>query len=183
MWDMMEINKNDKVDADDICNTILRYGKTVLTSGVFRQTASQPHHVHGMVLQHTINVCVVSLWLSSQLKSRGIDVCEKDLIQAALCHDLGMVGRDSKYADTVGSWKDHPKESARIARELIPDLSPEAEEMIASHMWPLAGSLPRSNEAMILCIADKYASMAEWKSWLTKHRIASRIKALLEEKK
>ena len=47
-------------------------------------------------------------------------------------------------------------------------------------MWPLAGSAPRSNAAMLLCIADKYASMADWSSWLTKQKFASRIKKLLE---
>jgi hypothetical protein len=35
---------------------------------------------------------------------------------------------------------------------------------------------------MLLCIADKYASMADWKSWLTKHRFASRIKEELDLK-
>ena len=169
------------MEENEILGPIFEYGKDVLYSDIFKQAASETHHLHGTVLEHTINVCVVAMRLCRQLKNRGIKVHEKDLIQAALCHDLGMVGRDIKYKDTIDSWKDHPKESARIAREMVPDLSDEAEEMVLSHMWPMAGSPPRSNEAMILCIADKYASMAEWKSWLTKHRFASRIKAYLDD--
>ncbi len=171
----------DKSEENEICGAIIKYGKDVLNSSVFRQAASQAHHVHGTVLDHTLNVCVVSLRLCRQLKNRGIKVNEKDLVQAALCHDLGMVGRDSKYKDNLNSWEAHPAESARIARSLIPDLSEEAEEIIRSHMWPLAGSLPASNEGMLLCIADKYASMADWKSWVTRHRFAPRIKKRLEE--
>jgi len=173
--------QDDTLKEDDICKTILAYGKEILDSDVFRKAASQTHHIRGTVQEHTINVCIISLWLCRQLKSRGIRVNEKDLVQAALCHDLGMVGREDKYEDTVGSWREHPKESARIAGELLPDLSEEAKEIIHSHMWPLSGSPPRSNEAMILCIADKYASMADWKTYLTKHRFASRIKARLDE--
>ena len=178
---MLELNQKDRIEENEICDAILDYGKDILTSDVFQKTVSETHHVHGLVFQHTINVCVVALRLCRQLKNRGINVNEKDLIQAALCHDLGMVGRESKYKAKLDSWKEHPKESARIARELVPDLSPEAEEMIMSHMWPLAGSPPHSNEAMLLCIADKYASMAEWKSYLSKHKFTMRIKSYLDE--
>ena len=173
----MEINLKEMTSIE---NTILKYGKEILKSDIFRQSASERHHIHGQVLDHTISVCVVSLWLARQLKSRGVDVCEKDLVQAALCHDLGMVGRDSKYKDTLDSWKDHPMESVRIARELIPDMSRQTEEMILSHMWPVAGACPGSNEAMLLCIADKYASMSEWKTWLTNNKYTARVKELLD---
>ena len=167
-------------DGNDTCSIILRYGREILNSDVFRQSASQTHHLHGTVFDHTINVCIVSVWLCRQLTNQGVRVNEKDLIQAALCHDMGMISRDTKYKGRRDSWKNHPKESARNARELIPDLSLDAKEMILSHMWPVTGPPPRSNEGMILCMADKYASMADWKTWLTKHRFASRIKEQLE---
>ena len=158
-----------------ICNDILRYGKDILKSEVFKQAVSETHHLKGTVFDHTVNVCVVSLRLAHQLKSRGIEINEKDLVRAALCHDLGLVSRDSKYKGRIDSWRSHPQESARIARELIPDLSPEAEEMILSHMWPIAGPAPSSNEGMLLTMADKYSSMAEWKNWLTESGFTRRI--------
>ena len=169
-------------EENDICNEIIRYGKDIINSEVFRKTAAQKHHVNSTVFEHTINVCVVALRLCRQLKRRGINVSEKDVIQAALCHDLGMIDRESRYKHLRDTWRSHPEESAKTARELIPDLSPEAEEMIRSHMWPLSGNLPRTQESMILCIADKYASMADWSSWLTRQRFADRIKKQLEEK-
>ena len=164
----------------DICSDILYYGKDILTSDIFREAVSETHHLHGTVFEHTINVCVISVRLAYQLIDRDISVNKKDLIQAALCHDLGLVDRERKYKNRINSWKNHPKESAQIARELIPDLSMEAEEMILSHMWPVAGPPPHTNEGMLLCMADKYATMAEWKSWLTDSKYASHIRDLLE---
>ena len=178
---MAEMKLKNLVDVDEACRAIFLYGKNILDSKVFQEAVSETHHLHGTVFKHTITVSLVSLWLSRQLKNQGIEVKEKDLIQAALCHDLGMVGRDSKYKDRVDSWKAHPRESARIARELVPDLSSDAEKMILSHMWPVAGPAPTSNEAMILCMADKYASMEEWRSWISENRLVAVFKEQLEE--
>ena len=164
-----------------ICNDIIQYGKDILISDVFRQTSGQRHHLHGTVFDHTINVCVIAVKICREQMRKGVQLNEKDLVQAALCHDLGMIGRDSKYKHVVDTWKSHPKESARIAREMLPELSPEAEEMIRSHMWPLSGLLPKTKEGRILCFADKCASMADWQSWLTKHKYAERIKERLKE--
>ena len=158
-----------------ICNDIITYGKDILKSEVFRKAALQKHHHYGTVLDHTINVCVVSMRLYYQLEERGIQGSKKDLVQAALCHDLGLVDRDNKYNTRIEAWKNHPQESAKIAKELVPDFSTKAEEAILSHMWPVAGPAPSSNEGMLLCTADKYSSMAEWKTWLTDYGFVNRI--------
>lgn len=184
MMEMYEEEKQEleeRVEEKEVCRAILQHGKDILKSDIFKETAFETHHLHGTVLEHTLNVCIVCMWLCRQLKNRGAKINEKDLIQAALCHDLGMVGRESKYKDRLNSWGDHPKESMRIAKELVPDLSEEAADMILNHMWPISGSMPRSNEAMILCIADKYASMADWATWLTRQRFAAHIKEQLDE--
>ena len=164
----------------DICIDILTYGRDILTTDIFHEAISETHHLHGTVFEHTINVCVICMRLCYQLLDRNITVNKKDLVQAALCHDLGMVGRNSKYKNRRSSWKNHPKESAEIARELVPDLSKEAEEMILSHMWPLAGLPPHTNEGMLLCMADKYATMSEWKNWLKDSKYAMRIREQIE---
>lgn len=177
---MIDQKWNEPIGEMEVADTILRYGADILKSDVFRKAADETHHLHGTVLDHTINVCVASLKLSRFFKKRGVKVNERDLIRAALCHDLGMVGREEKYRHRVDSWGKHPKESVRIARSLLPDLSEKEEEMIRNHMWPAGGSLPGSNEAKILSLADKYASMADWQSWITKRRYAARIKERLE---
>ena len=144
-------------EENAICREILRYGKVILYSDIFRQAAAETHHLHGSVADHTLNVCIISVRLCHFLERRQIRVCKKDLIQAALCHDLGMVGRSRKYRNRKDSWQSHAEESAAIARTLIPDLPASVEEIICTHMWPVAGPHPRSREGRVLGAADKYA--------------------------
>ena len=175
----------NRLDGNEICSIILKYGSDVLKSEVFRKAVTQTHHVYGTVFDHTINVCIVSIRLCRQLKSRGIRVNEKDLIQAALCHDLGMVGRENKYKNALETCKRHPIDSAEIAKEIVPDLSPNAEQMIRSHMWPLSSIAPQSREGRLLCKADKFASMADWQYVISnghyEEQIKTNIRKLFEE--
>lgn len=168
--------KKNSANKNAVDKEILRYGDAVLQSDVFKRAGSETHHLHGSVSDHTLNVCIASVFFYHFLRRGLPGLREKDLIQAAMCHDLGMVGRYEKYRNRTDSWHSHPKESVRIARKLLPDLSEEAEEMILSHMWPVSGPVPSSKEGMILNIADKCASLADWASYLTKKTFAPGIK-------
>ncbi len=143
-----------------------RYGSDILKSEAFRKAGKEQHHVYGTVSQHTLSVCATSIRIARLCNKAGIQVNEKDLVEAALCHDLGMIGREEKYKDSKEAWKQHPKDSLEVARELVPDLSPNAESMILSHMWPVGGPTPTSKEAFILGIADKVGSMDDWRRFL-----------------
>ena len=175
------MSTEEQTEEAAICSDIIRYGKNILTSDVFLKTASQPHHVQSTVLEHTMNVCIIAVKLCREQMRKGVRLNEKDLIQAALCHDLGMIGREQKYKHVIDTWLSHPKESAKIAKEIVPDLSPNAEQMILCHMWPLSSRSPQSEEGRLLCLADKYASMADWQYRIMKGRYADRIKASIEE--
>ena len=175
------MNTRKQSEEEAICQDIIQYGKEILTSDVFRQTACQTHHLQSTVMEHTMNVCIIAVKLCREKMRKGAQLNEKDLIQAALCHDLGMIGREKKYRHVVDTWMSHPAESAKIARKIVPDLSPDAEQMILSHMWPLSGRPPRSREGRLLCRADKYASMADWQYMILKGRYADRIKAAIGE--
>ena len=171
----------DMTEEAAICSDIIQYGKDILTSDVFRKTATQPHHVQSTVLEHTMNVCIIAVKLCRERMRKGARLNEKDLVQAALCHDLGMIGREQKYRHVIDTWLRHPKESAKIAKEIVPDLSPNAEQMIRSHMWPLSNLSPQSEEGKLLCLADKFASMADCQYMIVKVRYADRIKMYLDE--
>lgn len=163
-------------EENTICSEIFRYGEDILHSDTFRQAAGETHHLHGTVADHTLNVCILSVRFCHILKHRQIRINEKDVIQAALCHDLGMVGRGSKYSGRKDSWQSHAEESVRIAHALIPDLHDSVEDMILSHMWPVSGPRPRSREGRLLNTADKIASMTDWIFWLARRPYAVRIK-------
>ena len=168
-----------------ICRDIIRYGKEILLSDIFRKTAVQRHHVQSTVMEHTMNVCIIAVKLCREQMRRGVLLNEKDLVQAALCHDLGMVGRENKYKNALETCKRHPIDSAEIAKEIVPDLSPNAEQMIRSHMWPLSSIAPQSREGRLLCKADKFASMADWQYVISnghyEEQIKTNIRKLFEE--
>ena len=168
--------KRKRAEEAVICRDILRYGRDILQSDVFRKAEGETHHLHGSVSDHTLNVCIICVRLCHYLEKRNVRIRKQDLIRAALCHDLGMVDRKHRYKDRKSAWKNHPKESVKTAHTLIPDMDPFTEEMIRTHMWPVAGSLPHTKEDRLLNAADKLASMADWASWLAGKPYASRIK-------
>ena len=141
-------------------------GSEILSSDIFKRAQTETHHARSTLSDHTLNVCILSLKLSRLLQKCHISVNDDDLVKAALCHDLGMVGREEKYDGRLDSWRSHSARSVEIARELIPDLSENSASMIRSHMWPLCGLSLDSKEAVILTAADKAASVADWVSAL-----------------
>ena len=163
---MPKRKKSKKNKSNTVQNEIRRYGAPILKSEAFRRAASETHHLHGAVSEHTLAVCSASVRIARLLKKVGIRVNEKDLVEASLCHDLGMIGRDEKYESRTAAWKGHPAESVKAAKELVPDLSKNAESLILSHMWPVSGPPPCSREAVILNIADKAGSLADWGRFL-----------------
>ena len=128
---------------------------------------------------------IIAVKLCRDQMRKGVLLNEKDLVQAALCHDLGMVGRENKYKNALETCKRHPIDSAEIAKDIVPDLSPNAEQMILSHMWPLSTLAPQSREGRLLCRADKYASMADWQYVISnghyEEKIKTNIRKLFEE--
>ena len=129
---------------------------------------------------YKLTVCILAMRMCELLKATGISVDKKAVIQAALCHDLAMVGREERYKNRSDSWRSHPKDSVSVARELVPDLEPNTESMIESHMWPIAGPAPRSKEAVILNLADKWASAADWVFFITGKKTGVAIRKKLD---
>ena len=171
-----------KPSDEKICDLILRYGSPVLTSEAFKRTSEETHHLRSSLTDHTLNVCIMSLRLSELLNKMHIETDPKDLIQASLCHDLGMLDRTEKYSGRTAAWKGHAEESDSIARDLLPDISDNAENIILSHMWPVSSQRPGSKEAVIVTAADKWASAADWVTILTGRKYRKALKAGLYSK-
>ena len=115
---------------------------------------------HGRVscLEHSLSVAYYSYWLCRRLRLR---VDGESLIRGALLHDFFLydwhtVGRQyGLYGFT------HPATALKNARQRF-RLSHKAENVIASHMWPLTlRRLPRCKEAAAVCLIDKCCSLAE----------------------
>lgn len=113
---------------------------------------------HGRVTtwDHCVRVAHASIAAAQALHLR---VHEEELVRAALLHDYFLY--DWHEPGHTAHATQHPVFALRNAREDF-DLSPLEENVIASHMWPLPpGRVPRSREAVLVCLADKWCSLAE----------------------
>ena len=144
-------------------NEIRKNGAQILKSDLFTRATMQTHHHRTTVGRHSLHVASSALSLCNCLEHFGIRPDRKAVVQAALLHDLGIVGRHEKYANNLECLKGHPSDSAKIAINQFQTNNPKIEEMIRRHMWPLnpGTGMPNSLEAWILMLADKQASVSE----------------------
>ena len=165
-----------------IAKEILGYGSEVIHSDAFRAAEHQTHHLKGNLADHILNVTIAGVSFCHRLQKRKIRVDEKTVVVACLCHDLGMVGREEKYESRLKSWRQHPEESIKQAKEICPELDDKTSQAIATHMWPIAGRAPRSREGRIVLAADKYASVMDWISFAKGEPWQREIKEMIREK-
>lgn len=79
---------------------------------------------------------------------------DNELIAGALLHDFFFDNQDN-------SIKGHSKVSLNNARQNF-ITTPQIEHIILSHMWPVAGIMPKTKRAWCVNIADKIVSIKEW---------------------
>ena len=144
-------------------NLLYKYGSDILQSEEFQKAFHQTHHKCMTVAEHSLGVALVSLRISEFLDRMHIPVKNRDLIIAALCHDLGILGRSDKYRNNVECCGRHPVDSLPIIREIVGDEEYDEiiENAVRCHMWPLTPIPPRHREGLILTAADKVSSVME----------------------
>ena len=113
---------------------------------------------HGKVstYDHCLDVAKTSYRLGRGLR---LKVKEKELVRGAFLHDYFLY--DWHHHD--GRWHGftHPEEAARNAERDF-DLTETEKNIIESHMWPLTlRHVPKSREAVLVCVADKICSLRE----------------------
>lgn len=116
------------------------------------------HHGNN-TFQHCDNVARFSFYLAQKL---GWRVDEASLATGAMLHDYYLYcTRDmtiSSYRHGVG----HPVTALENASQIW-DLNDKERNIILSHMWPLTiTKIPRSKEAFLVTLADKYCAMREF---------------------
>ena len=155
-------NKHLSPARQRIREDVKRYGGDVLDSDLMKEAFKQRHHLRSTLGDHTYRVTRASLRISYLLHRLHIPVDLESIVVGALCHDLGMIGRDEKYASNGECYQKHPDDSAEVARKLFPDLSEKTEEVIRRHMWPIEpGKAPDSLEGYVVSAADKYSSIID----------------------
>lgn len=87
---------------------------------------------------------------------------ERSLLRGAMLHDFYLYDWHKKDGGTH-RWHGfhHAKRAAENAKTLL-GVSEKERQIIASHMWPLSPThIPRSREAWIVCLTDKWCSLQE----------------------
>ncbi len=140
---------------DNLKKMIFEYADPVFKSEVFMVARKQIHHRRTTVAKHIMGVTSVAAEIAVSLNKKKQRVDMKEVIIAAVCHDLGIVGRHEKYRNDVECCLKHPKDSLIEARKIYPDISERVEDAILHHMFPLAPVPPRSLVGFVVIWADK----------------------------
>ena len=112
---------------------------------------------------HCHRVARLSYLLNRKLHLRAN---EKELVPAALLHDFFLYDWHERPKTPIRKFTSkhgftHSKVAADNAREVF-GISDKMHSMILSHMWPLnITKVPKSREALILCVADKCIALKE----------------------
>ena len=155
-------NNHLKHLREQIRNDIELYGDEIIDSEEMQQAFEQIHHLRSTVGDHTMRVTASSLRLCYILKKLRVNVDIPAVVIASLCHDLGMLGRDEKYSSDKECYREHPKDSVTVARELVSEMPEKTEDIIERHMWPMGPTeAPNSVEGLVVSVADKYNAVKD----------------------
>ena len=122
-----------------------------------RELDQFPQHGSLSRLEHCASVAYCSLWLSQVLRMR---VDRESLILGAMLHDFFFYS----WYDKEQRPRFHGVRHAGIALQNAEEcfvLNDKERNMILSHMWPLSSHMPRSKEAVLICVMDKYCCLQE----------------------
>ena len=157
-----QIREKRENRKERIRNDVERYGGEVLNSEEMQKAFEQTHHKRATVGEHSLRVTMSSVMLCYALRKMKVKVNIPAVVIAALCHDLGILGRSDKYSNARECTAEHPKDSAAIARDIVENLPDNTEDIIERHMWPLGDSgAPNSIEGAIVSAADKYSAVKD----------------------
>ena len=157
-----QIREKREDRKERIKNDLQRYGEDVLKSEEMKEAFQQTHHQWSTVGEHTFRVAFSSVMICYALKKLNFKVNIPAVVIGALCHDLGILGRDEKFSSGKECSREHPKESVAVARELVENMPDKAEDIIERHMWPIGQSkAPNSIEGAVVSVADKYNAVKD----------------------
>ena len=161
--EVIVLRLNRKQRKEKMQKDLMRYGEKILKSEEMRQAFRQKHHTLSTVGEHTMRVAMTSLAICYALKKLHVKTDIQAVVTGALGHDLGILGRNEKFASSRECSRQHPADSAQLAEKLMGELPKKTSDIITRHMWPVGKSKPPiSLEAAIVSAADKIAAVEDF---------------------
>ena len=124
-----------------------------------RQMKTYTQHGSITTYDHCERVASMSLKINRKFHV-GAD--EEKLAVGALLHDFYLYDwHDFDGGEHALHGFTHPEKARQNAVKVF-DIDEKEQEIIRTHMWPLTiSTVPKSREAIIVCIADKVCSLEE----------------------
>lgn len=150
-------------NKEQIDKEINEIAGAILEISQMDEAKRQIHHHCTTLYDHIMRVSYYAVHICDYFEKKGAKVDRKCVITAAICHDLGIVGRERRFKSDPQAWLRHASLSADAAECLLPDADKKTIRAIQKHMWPFCTTVPDSIEEWIVILADKNASMYELK--------------------
>ena len=164
--DLKERNDSDnKMKEDtllDFQNAVRRLPSMYLNNSKVLQMNCYIQHGHITTYQHCINVMVISFAIARAFKLFGFHIDLPALLIGALLHDFYLYDwHDGRMRPEGLHGFSHPLVAKENAEKYF-NVNPKILNIIESHMFPMTiNHLPKSKEAVIVGIADKYCAIKE----------------------
>lgn len=116
------------------------------------------HHRVSNTYRHCLNVAVTSYKYAGWLR---LKVDEKSLAKGAMLHDYYLYTYKNSGMSAYKHSTGHPGIAMENADEIF-GLSDVEKDIISTHMWPITfRHVPRTREAVLVCVADKVCAFKE----------------------
>ncbi|MGI6029519.1 MAG: HD domain-containing protein [Candidatus Heteroscillospira sp.] len=136
-------------------NSYLSCVEDLLSTSQVTSMRQWRHHLSVTTYDHSLFVSYVAFRLARRLR------CDYSMAaRMGLLHDLFLYDSRDRSAYSGLQCFAHPEAALTNARGLV-DMSEKEENIIVSHMWPLAKTMPHSKEALIVNLADKFCATLE----------------------
>ena len=136
-------------------NSYLRCVDDLLSTDQVASMRQWRHHFSATTYDHSLFVSYVACRIARRWN------CDYRMAaRMGLLHDLYLYDGHDRTAYPGNHCFYHPAAALNNARELV-EMSEKEENIIVSHMWPLAKTMPRSREALIVNVADKFCAVLE----------------------
>lgn len=140
--------------------------RELLDSRQVRMMGRWKHHGPVTTLDHSLFVAY-----SSYRVARFLRLDAHAAARGGLLHDLYLYDSKDKSAHPGNQCFDHPVFALRNAEALCGRLTEKEQNIIISHMWPLAKRMPRCPEAAVVNLADKLCATAEVLGYWKRSRV------------